>query len=254
MKYLKTIIKMIIKSIQNLYYSINFEAKMKQRAKAWNEIHSKNYYYTNYEGEFNLEPYILPKDDNELQELLSNSYHYNFLSKFITIDKNTVVLDLGCGYGRFVEFYAPLASFVYGVDVTAYIIDICKTKYAGIENVEFIKNNGYTLEMIDDNSIDLVSCYTVFQHIPRKATQSYIKEFSRILKPDGRIIIQFQGVKSNNDKAYNDVGLEKKVYKIQYTNEDIQILAKYSGLEIKKFYEDFREHGKIWYWVTLGNS
>ena len=56
MNYLKTIIKMIIKSIQNQYYSINFEAKMKQRAKAWNEIHSKNYYYTNYAGEFNLEP------------------------------------------------------------------------------------------------------------------------------------------------------------------------------------------------------
>ena len=70
---------------------------------------------------------------------------------------------------------------VYGIDVTDYIIDICKTKYAGIENVEFIKNNGYSLKMIDDNSIDLVSCYTVFQHIPKKATQSYLKEFSRIL-------------------------------------------------------------------------
>ena len=56
---------------------------MKQRAKAWNEIHSKNYYYTNYVGEFNLEPYILPKDDNELQELLSNSYHYKILSNYL---------------------------------------------------------------------------------------------------------------------------------------------------------------------------
>ena len=71
-----------------------------------------NYYYKNYAGEFNLEPYILPKNDDELQELLSNSYHYKMLSKYITIDKKTVVLDLGCGYGRFVEFYAPLASFV----------------------------------------------------------------------------------------------------------------------------------------------
>ena len=54
--------------------------------------------------------------------------------------------------------------------------------------------------MISDSSIDLVSSYTVFQHIPRKATQSYLKEFSRVLKPEGECIIQFQGVKSNNDK------------------------------------------------------
>ena len=252
MKYIKKFIKKIIKSIQNLYYSINFEAKMKQRAKAWNEIHSKNYYDMNYPGEFNLKPYILPKDDNELQALLSNSYHYKMLSNYITIDKKTVVLDLGCGYGRFIEFYAPLASFVYGIDITDYIIDICKTKYAGIENVEFIKNNGYSLKMIDDNSIDLVSCYTVFQHIPKKATQSYLKEFSRILKSDGKIIIQFQGVKSNNDKAYKDVGLDKKDYKIQYTKDDIQILATRSKLEIKKIDDDAKGNGLIWYWATMG--
>ena len=254
MKYIKKFIKKIIKSIQNLYYSINFESKMKQRAKAWNEIHSKNYYDMNYPGEFNLEPYILPKDDNELQELLSNSYHYKMLSNYITIDKKTVVLDLGCGYGRFIEFYAPLASFVYGIDVTDYIINICKTKFSEIENVEFIKNNGYSLEMIASSSIDLVSCYTVFQHIPRKATQSYLKEFSRILKSDGKIIIQFQGVKSNNDKPYNDVGLDEKAYKIQFTKDDIQILAKRSELEIIKFDDDDRGDDKIWYWITMGNS
>ena len=162
------------------------------------------------------------------------------------------MLDLGCGYGRFIEFYAPLASFVYGIDVTDYIINICKTKFSEIENVEFIKNNGYSLEMIASSSIDLVSCYTVFQHIPRKATQSYLKEFSRILKSDGRIIIQFNGVQSNSDKAYNDVGLDKKDYNIQYTKEDIQMLARRSKLEIKRFDDDAKGDGKMWYWVTMG--
>jgi ubiquinone/menaquinone biosynthesis C-methylase UbiE len=162
-----------------------------------------------------------------------------------------VVLDLGCGYGRFIEFYAPLVSFVYGIDVTDYIIEICKTKYAEIKNVEFIKNNGYSLEMIDDNSIDLVSCYTVFQHIPRKATQSYLKEFSRILKSDGRIIIQFSGAQSNNDKRYNDVGLDTKDYKIQYTKDDIQILAMRSKLKIKKIDVDVKGDSGIWYWIAM---
>tara|TARA_Y100000588_G_scaffold394440_1_gene514962 strand:+ start:3032 stop:3787 length:756 start_codon:yes stop_codon:yes gene_type:complete len=251
MRYLKLIIKKTIKSIQNLYYSINFKAKMKQREIAWNEIHSNNYYYKNYSGEFNLNPYLLPKDDDELLKFLSNNHLYKMMSKYVTIDNNTVVLDLGCGYGRFVEFYAAIASFVYAIDVTDYIIDICKTKYAGIKNVAFIKNNGYSLEMIDDSSIDLVSCYTVFQHIPRKATQSYLKEFSRIIKPNGRIIIQLSGAQSNNDKRYNDVGLDKKDYKIQYTKEDIKILAMRSKLELKKIDEENKGDGQIWYWVTM---
>ena len=247
----KYLIKKTIKSIQYLYYSINFNAKMKQRAIVWNEIHSKNYYEKNYPGEFNLDPYSLPKDDDELRYFLSNNYLYKMMSKYITIDNNSVVLDLGCGYGRFVEFYVPIASFVYAVDVIDYIIDICKTKYAGIKNVAFIKNNGYSLEMIDDSSIDLISCYNVFQHIPRKATQSYLKEFSRIIKPNGIIIIQFSGAQSNNDKRYNDVGLDTKDYKIQYTKDDIQILAMRSKLKIKLIDVDVKGDSGIWYWIAM---
>ena len=189
-----------------------------------------------------------------MEAFLSKNYHYKIISNYVPIDKKTVVLDLGCGYGRFIEFYVPLASFVYGIEITDYIIDICKTKFAGIKNVKFIKNNGYSLKMIDDNSIDLVSCYAVFQHIPRKATYSYFKEFSRILSSYGEIIVQFQGVENNNNKTYNDVGLDEKSYKVQFTKEDIENLAKYSELIIIKFDRDERGNDKIWYWVTMRKS
>jgi len=106
--------------------------------------------------------------------------------------------------------------------------------------------------MIDDSSIDIISCYNVFQHIPRKATQSYLKEFSRIIKPNGIIIIQFSGAQSTKDKRFNDVGLDTKDYKIQYTKDDIQILAMCSKLKIKKIDVDVKGDSEIWYWVAMG--
>ena len=48
------------------------------------------------------------------------------------------------------------------------------------------------------------------------------------------------------------MGLDKKDYKIQYTKDDIQILATRSKLEIKKIDDDAKGNGLIWYWVTMG--
>ena len=110
-----------------------------------------------------------------------------------SISKNKAALDMGCGVGRLTFAMAQDFYKVIGVDVSEVMIKKAKEykKNLDIKNAEFLVNNGEDLSLFSDKNIDFIFSYLTLQHCPSpKQVLMYIKEFSRILKPQGICLFQ----------------------------------------------------------------
>ena len=102
------------------------------------------------------------------------------------MNKESVVLDAGCGVGWSSFIFAKKAKRVYGVDYSNEAIEYAKKKYKK-NNLSFIIMNVCDLRF-DDNSFDIVISFEVTEHLMLEQGKRFIAEAYRVLKPGGLLI------------------------------------------------------------------
>jgi len=116
------------------------------------------------------------------------------------IDK---ALDVGCGGGfttNYLKRYFTKVIFrrkdikVYGIDISKTVIWKAQKQYP---DVVFKVCDGRNIPF-DDNFFDFIFMHSVTVHIPRRFTKKYIKEFKRVLKPEGQALIQLASFPSTS--------------------------------------------------------
>jgi ubiquinone/menaquinone biosynthesis C-methylase UbiE len=117
------------------------------------------------------------------------------------IPADHVVLEIGPGFGRWTRNLIEISRHLIVVDVTEKCIAHCKSLFADKNNVEFHVNDGRSLDVVADDSVDFVWSYDVFVHIEPLDIEHYLCEFRRILKDDGLAIIH-HGVVGKTDLSW----------------------------------------------------
>ena len=69
--------------------------------------------------------------------------------------KNKIVLDIGCGSGKYISLIAPLCKRYYALDQSEKILTLAKKKNKRFENVYYINSNSENIPL-KDNSINIV--------------------------------------------------------------------------------------------------
>jgi SAM-dependent methyltransferase len=101
-----------------------------------------------------------------------------------------VCVEVGCGPGRMTRLLAARFEHVIAVDVSPAMLEEAR-KAVPDENVDFRLVSGDRLDSVESAVADVVVCYLVLQHLPRRAiVLSYLTEIARILAPDGRAFAQ----------------------------------------------------------------
>lgn len=96
------------------------------------------------------------------------------------------ILEIGCGIGRMLRFFAVIFREVHGFDVAPGMIEQGKEFLARFDNIHLHVGDGMTLAPLADASIDVVVSHAVFQHVPELAViESYVAEAHRVLVPGG---------------------------------------------------------------------
>lgn len=111
------------------------------------------------------------------------------LEEFCTLDKRSVVLEIGCGEGIQMEAVADHVKEVHGIDISDVAIknatDFLKEKSNCFLYV------GDNIESFPDSHFDAIWEQTVFQHMLKKHVLEYFEQTRRKLKSGGHVLFQF---------------------------------------------------------------
>jgi len=97
-----------------------------------------------------------------------------------------MVLDLGCGNGRYFEYFKERSINYFGIDNSEKLIEIAKNKYPeGNFRVADALNLPFS-----DNFFDKIFSIAVLHHIPSEELRTlFLKEAKRVLKPGGILVL-----------------------------------------------------------------
>jgi SAM-dependent methyltransferase len=128
---------------------------------------------------FNQSP-LLPE---ELQVAFDK---YFSLISFEDLGESKVVLDVGCGSGRWAQLVAPKVTKLHLIDPSSLALEVAKKKMRNFSNCEFHLATTQDLP-VEDGSCDLVYSLGVLHHVPD--TFGAIKDCVKKLRPGAPLLL-----------------------------------------------------------------
>lgn len=95
------------------------------------------------------------------------------------------ILEIGPGYGRWTNYLRRLGERLVIVDLAQRCIDHCRKRFGGDKHIDYFVNDGKSLAMVDDCSVDFVFSFDSLVHAETDVLQSYLEQLSIKLKPNG---------------------------------------------------------------------
>lgn len=131
--------------------------------------------------------------------------HIRALQEHAPIEPNHSLLEIGCGIGRdaipLTKILGPRGSYL-GIDIIKDSIDWCSAnitkrypnfRFAHFNVADQLHNPTGSIATTDirlpleNRSVDRIFLWSVFTHMAKADIIHYLKEFHRVLKPDGKI-------------------------------------------------------------------
>ncbi|MGB3008840.1 MAG: class I SAM-dependent methyltransferase [Candidatus Saccharimonadales bacterium] len=153
-----------------------------------------------------------------------------YLQPFVGKDKT--VLDLGCGYGDFIN--AISAKKKYALDMGPDVKEFIN------KDVIFINKPSTSMESVPKKSVDVVFSSNLFEHLDKNELDKTMQGINRCLKPNGTLILigpNFQYSYKNyfddytHKTPYSHISLADAMYEYGFT--PIKIMPKFLPLTLK---------------------
>lgn len=99
-------------------------------------------------------------------------------------------LDFGCGVGRLTQALAKHFTQVVGVDIAHSMIDLARRYNRHGSDCRYVLNEVADLRQFPEDDFDFVYSNIVLQHMEPDYSKAYIREFVRVLRPQGVVVFQ----------------------------------------------------------------
>ncbi len=141
------------------------------------KTHAKTYDQQRFEGK-----------DKKYLELVRNDAFFALMPT----NKSLKVLDVGCGTGRGTIMLGQEGYTVIGIDYTREMLDHAekKKKEFQLDNISFQQGSAKELPF-PNNTFDCVVSFNFIHMFGLKPQKEFIVEMSRVLKPGGILIVEF---------------------------------------------------------------
>jgi len=134
-----------------------------------------------------------------------------------------------------------------GIDVVQDLLDYA-TELCQRDDWAFIKSTDFKIPM-ENNSVDMATCFSVFTHLLHEETYAYLAEVRRVLKPGGKIVFSFLDFSIPEHWtvfASNLIHLKDHVHLNQFIDpQAIQIWCQHLELSLENIFPGNQPHIKL---------
>jgi len=92
------------------------------------------------------------------------------------------ILEIAPGYGRCTQYLYPLCKKLIIVDVAEKCIEACQERFREVSNIEYFVNDGKSLDMVKDDSLDFVFSWDSMVHAENDVMYAYLKALSKKMR------------------------------------------------------------------------
>jgi SAM-dependent methyltransferase len=151
-----------------------------------------------------------------------------------TIEKHALILDIGCGYGYFIQICIEKGYDCVGVDFSKYALSKIQNKSLGVTLC-----NAQSALPVKSKSVDVVVMLDVLEHLDNFPLA--LKEIKRTLKRDGLLYIATPnlGAIARLFKGKNWYGYLDKTHVSLFTCFSLKKYLKRYNFEILRCYTPF---------------
>ncbi|NOT83593.1 MAG: methyltransferase domain-containing protein [Methylococcaceae bacterium] len=158
---------------------------------------------------------------------------------------NDTVLDVGCGAGRLANALKEMPQLSYiGIDVVQELLDYAQ-ELCNRPDWTFIKAADFTIPL-ENNSVDMVTAFSVFTHLLHEESYAYLAEFRRVLKPGGKIVFTFLDFNIPEHRpvfASNLTQISDRVHLNQFIDpQAIQVWSQHLQLDVEGIFHGNQPH------------
>ena len=126
------------------------------------------------------------------QSYTTEKYIVPFLKNEFAISEQTVVAEIGCGFGGNMLPFLEMGCTVYGIDISLRAIDIAGKSFAERSNTKqphLMASDIFDIEPVSLPKFDLIIMRDVMEHLHNK--EKFINHIANFIKPGGKLFIAF---------------------------------------------------------------
>jgi len=162
------------------------------------------------------------------------------------INKDDVVLDVGCNTGMMPEFLSQKAAFIYGIEIERKLIAEAKIKRQK-DNIEFIGADATAYDYTQCSPISCVTLSNVLEHIEHRVDfiKKLIKQVSWQDEANKKLLIRVPMIDREWITVYKkELGIDYRLdstHYTEYTYTQFEQELTQSGIEILSYHIRFGE-------------
>ena len=116
-------------------------------------------------------------------------------------------LEIAPGFGRWTAFLLDFVDSLTAVDLAPRCVDVLRERFRHRRNFQAFSNDGYSLPMIEERSIDFAFSFGSLVHVEIDVMASYLKELSRVLDSQGVAFLHHSNLGAiANPSAHHNFG------------------------------------------------
>ncbi len=121
-------------------------------------------------------------------------WYFSVLPRIHPFVPTGTILEIAPGFGRWTQFLKGLCGRLVVVDMAEKCIDGCRRRFAGEKHLEYHVNDGRSLEMVEDGSVDFAFSFDSLVHVELDVLDGYLRQLAKKLKPEGVAFIHHSNI------------------------------------------------------------
>jgi SAM-dependent methyltransferase len=99
------------------------------------------------------------------------------------------IVEIGSGFGRWSHYLRQHCNHLHLVDPDPQCMEACRRRFGEDARLSYDLNQGDSLAMVPDGSVDFVFSFDSLVHVRPQTIQAYLSQLGAKLKPDGLAFI-----------------------------------------------------------------